>query len=181
MNKQSIGSALIVTPLLTSVLLTLFNIDYAWHYSQNYQQYDLIHSCIAFIIICTGIYLALKKDRFLVISFAVIFFSVYQTLGWELSAKRSLSSIPLNSTTDIVIVPYDMGAFSTNSHVNIELATSHFFFFLTQSHIKSYNNIAEGQLTRLNDTIVVELKNYDGLTIKEHLPLTEFTTQKSQQ
>ncbi|TRY15322.1 hypothetical protein [Shewanella hanedai] len=179
MIKKYLGFLLVLLPVLIGTLLSLSNLEYSWFYSEKYKLYDLIYSTACLCIIIIGIALLSKKRNASLNILFLICFIVYQTLGWNFDTKRYISLIKLTPSTDILIVPYDGGAFSPTSFVNLEVSEKCYMFFRRSSVIKTFENVADAKLwLKDSKTIGIELLTYSKEKIIENVNIEDIYSDK---
>jgi|GEM_PF-1889231 len=174
MLKKCTGLFLILVPVLIGILLFKFNLEYFWYYSEHYKVYDLLYSAINFIIFIIGVSLFFKTSR---ASFAILFatvFITYQVLAWTFTIPRYTALLEIAPNAQLTLVPYGAGAFSSHDYSNIEISTSFGLLFIKTKSLKTFTNIASGQLWFKNDkTIGITLQTYSKEIVDDEISLND--------
>ncbi|NMM41010.1 hypothetical protein [Pseudoalteromonas arctica] len=97
-----------------------FNLEFSWFLDENYKLLDLIYSTFSFSIFSIGLWLLASKARVFIMLLFWMMFVFYQTVVWGFSGNRYLSKTEVNSEIDLAVIPYDVGAFSSESFVKLE-------------------------------------------------------------
>jgi len=174
MFKKYTGLFLILAPVLIGILLFKFNLEYFWYYSKHYKVYDLLYSTINLIIFIIGVSLLFTTSKAsLAILFATVFIA-YQVLAWTFTIPRYSALLTIAPNAQLTLVPYDAGAFSSHNYSNIEISTSFGLLFIKTKRLKTFDNIASGQLWfKNNKTIGITLQTYSKEIVNDEIPLND--------
>lgn len=159
MKLKLVALLLIFFPLIFSVFLILNGLELFWYVSEGHQFYDLAFALLLLLKVVLGIRLLTGKTKHAVPNtIIVIVFLVYQAIAWKVDSSRYIAHIDVpNTESSILIVPYDGGAFSSSSFVNLEIAQPKYAFFLHLEKIQSFENVKNATL-ELQDNSILKLE-----------------------
>lgn len=175
MIKSIIGWILVTYPIVIASFFFIYNLEYSWYFSENYKTYDLIYSILGFTGFLIGVkFVSKNKNKSLLVIITTAFI-IYQILGWEFDAKRSLSSIKINQSYSMHLVPHDGGAFTSTTFVRLILIEKKYPLLIsTNKEINRYNNIYSGQLTFKNNNFIdVKLTTFSKESISDSINIKD--------
>jgi hypothetical protein len=151
-----------------------FDVEFIWLYSKNYKIYDLIYAMVSFLILLSGIILFYKNGRATLVVLCSLIFIVYQVLGWSVDSRRYLAMIELNPSVNLVVVPYDVGAFSSSNFVNLEISQRYALLFIKNKAFKSVNDVMNATLSKQDgNTVTVEFQTYEKVKTTEAIAINK--------
>ncbi|WP_199609724.1 hypothetical protein [Flocculibacter collagenilyticus] len=170
--KKTIGILLILYPVLIFVLCGVYNLDFFWLFHEQYKIYDLLHSLFSLTAFLVGIQLISNRKNILFFCYIVGAFSIYQILTWDFNSKRYLDVVKIKTGSYIALTPYDGGAFTSTSFVNVELYKRVYVLFMKPTVLNTYDSVKSGKIQlKKNVTVNVELNLYSNEIISEDITL----------
>jgi len=175
--KKFIGILCLLYPILTWLALVICDVEYFWYFFENFKMIDLIHSLVVFFIFVLGVNLVSSSlsSKSYILFFVSMPFLFYLMIRWEFTTTTHyIAKKEVNADINLVLVLYDVGAFSTDSFVNLEIYESLFLLFIKRKTIKSYDKILSGDISLLNDNIEINLKTYKGDLLSDSFIINDF-------
>jgi hypothetical protein len=174
MKNRIIASLLLLHPFVVCVVFLKFDLEFSWFLEKNYRFFDLLYSVISFTVFSLGIWLLASKARVYIILIFWVIFVFYQTGVWGFSSIRYLSKAEANSGVYLALIPYDIGAFSSDNFVKLELFEKKFMFFMVRRNLRQFFNVKNGDVNFSGDLITVDITYYDNKKKFESIRLNDF-------
>lgn len=176
MKYKFLGLLLICLPLIIFTAMRANSSEFFWYLSSGHKIYDLMYAVLLFLVVALGIRLIAGKRHFVVNVFFCTIFVVYQILGWTFDSYRHISLLPLDDGKHtLLVVPHDVGAFSSSSWVTLEVAKNKYGLFLQFKRVKSFPDIRSADI-KINDdqnSVIIHLTSFSGAESTEKFVLQE--------
>lgn len=152
----------ILAPILVWLLLSVFNVSFAWLYCPDYVIYNLIFSSALFIIFIIGVTNLLKKPNYhLVIIFSLVFIG-YQLFSWSFRGVNFVDKLVLSEQQSLVLAHQGRGAIG-DDYLQVILVKKVNPVLITTTILHSFDYSAKGQFgpySTENNTVSIHYKTY---------------------
>ncbi|KKO47528.1 hypothetical protein VT06_16600 [Arsukibacterium sp. MJ3] len=166
MNKI-ISFSFLIYPFLSYIIMSYFDIDFFWHYSENYIVISTIYSIICFALFTVGLFTLLDKSKYYVTIFISFIFLCYHLFTWSFKSVNFTDKIEVGENTYIVLSHQGFGAVGED-FLNIVLVTKLNYFFIRKSIVRAVEGTSEAKTLEIDKekrivSISYESHNFDRI------------------
>lgn len=155
------GVVCISSFLLIFFVKLLYEFEFFWYFSEEKKTFDLLFLAFEYSLLIVGYSLIFKSHKFInTLLFFVFLF--YSFLSFNSEKADYIDKINISESTVALLIPYNMGAFSSQSFINLEFFHNKFFYFKVVK-IKTYENYFSGNFIAIKDgLLVIQLTKYQS-------------------